>query len=78
MKPMPESPTLDGLAVIASLQKRTPAEFHSAIEHALWEAIGDFWVMGGGTYKGDSTVHVLAPFPVLYAVEPMREMGLSN
>jgi hypothetical protein len=69
-----ESPTVDGLKLAAGMKERFPVRFHAYIEAELWECIGDIYSWEGG-YR-EVGLHVLAPIGPIYAINPLREMGL--
>jgi hypothetical protein len=74
---LPESPTVDALALAAAMRRRFPPEFHSRIEAEMWAAIGDYWAICGGHLNAYGHLHILAPLPPIYAICPEREMALS-
>ena len=75
-KMLTDSPTVDSLRLADALKRRMPRQFASYIELAMWEAVGDFWAIGGGHFRADGSLHILAPLPAIYAICPERELGL--
>ena len=72
-----ESPTVDALRLAAAMRRRFPEHFHATIERALWEAIADFWAIGGGHFFADGSQHILAPLPPIYGICAEKAMALS-
>jgi len=71
-----DSPTIRGIRLAQRMRTKFPESFHSHIELALWQSIGDAYCLRGGFFVDDSELIPMAVQAPIIGITPLRQMGM--